>query len=283
MKIIDLHTHSNKSDGSMTPTELILHAKACGLSAIALTDHDTADGICEARAAAQKADIEFIAGIEFAAYYKEKEIHIVGLFIDETNEAFAAATKQMAEERNERNLRIIQQMQAAGIDISAEALYAEEGSGILTRANFANCLLRRGIVSSINEAFKKYLDYGKPFYVPRKKMPAGSAISHIHHAGGIAVLAHPLLYHFSDTELDTCVAALKNDGIDALESYYSRNALFDTGRLKALAAKYGLLNSGGSDFHGTYKPDIAIGRGTGNLVVPYDVLEKLKAYQSNAF
>lgn len=281
MKIIDLHTHSNQSDGSMTPSELIFHAKACGLSAIALTDHDTADGIAQARTAAKKAGIELIPGIEFAAYYKEKEIHIVGLFIDETDKAFAATIKQLAADRSERNLQIIQRMQAAGVAISPEALYAEEGHGILTRANFANCLLRRGIVRSINEAFKKYLDDGRPFYVPRKKMPAEAAIRHIHRAGGLAILAHPLLYHFDDIALERCVSALKAAGLDALESYYSRNALFDTGRMKALSAKYHLLNSGGSDFHGTYKPDIALGRGTGNLLIPYDILQQLKDYRAN--
>lgn len=283
MKIIDLHTHSNASDGSMTPKELIFHAKEAGLSAVALTDHDTADGIALAKEAAKEAGIEFIPGIEFAAYYKDREVHIVGLFIDETNREFITATQQAAADRAKRNAQMIQRMQEAGIDISLEALYAEEGDGILTRANFAACLIRRGAASSVNEAFKKYLDKGRPFYIPRKKLLPEDAIRYIHVSGGIAVLAHPLLYHFTDNELDTCMADLKSLGIDALEAYYSRNRLFDTGRMKALAKKYGLVLSGGSDFHGSYKPDIAIGRGTGNLIVPYEVLENLRAVRPSRF
>lgn len=276
MKIIDLHTHSNISDGSMTPEELIFHAKEAGLSAVALTDHDTADGIVRARKAAKKADIEFIPGIEFAAYYKDKEVHIVGLFIDETNEEFIETTRKIAEGRERRNTEMIQRMQTFGIDITLDALYAEEGGGILTRANFAACLMRRGIVNSMNEAFEKYLDIGRPFYIPRTKLLPEAVIDRIHNAGGIAILAHPLLYHFNESQLDTCVAHLKALGIDGLEAYYSRNKLFDTGQMKALAKKYQLLLSGGSDFHGSYKPDIQIGRGTGNLIVPYDILKPLK-------
>lgn len=277
MKIIDLHTHSNVSDGSMTPEDLIFHAKEAGLSAIALTDHDTTDGIAAARAAALRADIEFIPGIEFAACYKDTEVHIVGLFIDETHSAFQKAAKAAADEREKRNTQMIRRMQEAGIDITLEALYAEEGDGILTRANFAACLVRRKAAASVNEAFKKYLDKGRPFYVPRQKLLPETAVSCIHKAGGIAVLAHPLLYHFSDSALETCVTDLKAIGIDALEAYYSRNGLFDTGRMKSLAKKHGLFVSGGSDFHGSYKPDIMIGRGTGNLVIPYEVLESLKS------
>ena len=276
MKIIDLHTHSNISDGSMTPEDLVFHAKEAGLAAVALTDHDTADGIARGRKAAKAAGIEFIPGIEFAAYYNDKEVHIVGLFIDETNYEFIETTKKIAESREKRNAEMIQKMQAAGIDITLHALYAEEGGGILTRANFAACLMRRGIVASLNEAFEKYLDIGRPFYIPRNKLLPTDVIEQIHNAGGIAILAHPLLYHFDESPLDTCVANLKALGIDGLEAYYSRNKLFDTGHMKTLAKKYQLLLSGGSDFHGSYKPDIQIGRGTGNLIVPYDLLEPLK-------
>ncbi|HIT06093.1 MAG TPA: PHP domain-containing protein [Candidatus Scybalocola faecipullorum] len=276
MKTVDLHTHSNISDGSMTPEELMRHAAACGLSAVALTDHDTIGGIARARQAALQAHIEFIPGIEFAAYYKDREVHIVGLFINEQTPEFIDAVQQTAADRDARNGAMIQKMREAGIDITLEALHKEEGRGVLTRANFASCLVRRGIVSSNQEAFDKYLGKDKPFYVPRKKLKPEDAIRRIHEAGGIAVLAHPLLYHFTDTQLDQCVCDLKAMGIQALEAYYSKNGLFDTDRMKKLADKYGLYYSGGSDFHGTYKPDIEIGKGRGDLVVPYEVLEKLK-------
>lgn len=277
MKIIDLHTHSSVSDGSMTPEELIYHAKNSGLSAVALTDHDTADGIAKAQEAARKADIEFIPGVEFAAYYKDREIHIVGLFIDASNKAFIDAARQTALDRENRNAAMIEKMRDFGVDITLEALKSEEGQGILTRANFAAALVRRNVVSSIDEAFDKYLDKDKPFYIPRKKLSPKAAIERIHEAEGIAVLAHPLLYHFTESELETCVSTLKTMGIEAIEAYYSRNKMFDTSRMKQLADKYGLLYSGGSDFHGTYKPDIEIGHGCGNLCIPYEVLENLKA------
>lgn len=276
MKTIDLHTHSKISDGSMQPEELIAYAAAKGLSAVALTDHDTAAGLERAENAALSCGIEFIPGIELSAYYAEREVHIVGLFINYRNQAFLEKIHTVSHAREIRNLEMIKIMQAHGIDITSEKLKASEGKGILTRANFAAYLEKTGVVSSYQEAFDRFLEKGKPFYVPRKKLTPKDAIDAILSAGGIPVLAHPLLYKFSDDALDRCVLELKSLGIKALEVYYSRNFGTDTLRMKALADKYGLYYSGGSDFHGTYKPDIDIGTGTGSLVVPYEVLDRLK-------
>ena len=276
MKIIDLHTHSNQSDGSMSPAELIHHAKEMNLSAIALTDHDTTAGIDEAMAAAEAEQIELIPGIELSAFYKDREVHIVGLFIDHTNQEFQDNIYEVCHDRADRNLHMIRLMRQSGIDITPESLAAEEGDGVLTRANFANYLKRHGYVHSNNEAFDRYLGIGKPFYLPRKYLSPGAAIHNIKLAGGIPILAHPLLYHFNETNLERCVSEFKDMGVEGIEVYYSRNTNHDTLRVRHMADQYGLLYSGGSDFHGTYKPDIELASGTGNLCIPYDVLEKMQ-------
>ncbi len=275
MKVIDLHTHSNISDGSLTPTELIKRAISLNISAIALTDHDTTDGVAEAKKAAGN-KIEFIPGIELSAFYLDREVHIVGLWVDAQNRDFQNQISEVYLARKNRNAQMIEVMQKAGIDITFEKLTAEEGDGVLTRANFSNYLRRRGIVKSNNEAFERFLNPGRPFYIPRKHLSPEAAINAIHTAGGVAILAHPLLYHLDDTALDKCVATMKNYNIDGIEVYYSRNVGSDELHVKHLAKKYDLLYSGGSDFHGTYKPDIELATGTGHLVVPYDILEPLK-------
>lgn len=282
MKKIDLHTHSKISDGSMQPEELVAYAASHDLSAIALTDHDTAAGLDRALNAAKDYDIEVIPGIELSAWNGSVEVHIVGLFIDHHHPSFLEQIHVVSHARELRNLEMIDIMQKHGIDITSEKLAASEGSGILTRANFASYLQKIGIVKTYQEAFDKYLEKGKPFYIPRKKLTPEAAITAIKTAGGIPVLAHPLLYKYTDTELDRCVAHLKELGIEALEVYYSRNLGNDTQRMRRLADKYGLAYSGGSDFHGTYKPDIEIGTGTGNLFVCYDILKKLKALHNSS-
>ena len=222
MKTVDLHTHSNISDGSMTPEELMRHARRLRSVRRRFNRSRYDRRYCPGASGGPSAHIEFIPGIEFAAYYKDREVHIVGLFINEQTPEFIDAVQQTAADRDARNGAMIQKMREAGIDITLEALHKEEGRGVLTRANFASCLVRRGIVSSNQEAFDKYLGKDKPFYVPRKKLKPEDAIRRIHEAGGIAVLAHPLLYHFTDTQLDQCVCDLKAMGIQALEAYYSK-------------------------------------------------------------
>ncbi len=276
MKKIDLHTHSSASDGSLSPRALMSRAKEMDLAAIALTDHDTVGGIREAAEAAAALHLEFIPGIELSVSYAHREIHIVGLFIDFENPSFLAQIQTVARAREVRNREMIARMHASGIDITPEKLYAEEGGDIITRGNFANYLVNHGVVSTHREAFDKYLDRGKPFYIPRKKLTPEDAVAAIRTAGGIPVMAHPLLYKFSETELEATVAHFTEIGIRAIEAYYSRNQAGDEARVKALAKRYGLLFSGGSDFHGAAKPDIELGRGTGNLSIPYTVLEKLK-------
>lgn len=281
MKQIDLHTHSNASDGSMTPAEVIEAAKKANLKAIALTDHDTIDGIYEALEAAERFDIECIPGIELSAFYKELEIHIVGLFLNIEDEKFKKRLCDFRQIREKRNIEMIQKMQEAGIDITLEKLQETEGNSVITRAHLARYLLRIGYIHSISEAFDKYLSPGMPFFVPKTGVSSKDCIETIRENGGVAILAHPLTYKFSRAELIECIETLKSYGLQGMETYYSTFSEADHRDMKRLADIYGLLYSGGSDFHGSVKPHIHIGKGMGRLVIPYDVLEKLKKARFN--
>jgi len=276
MDRIDLHTHSFVSDGTLSPGELIKCAKEKKLKAIALTDHDTVEGIPEAKEVAEKLEIELVAGIELAAFYQETELHIVGLDIDYTNKRLLDALYMIQNSRTIRNQEMIAQMAAAGIDISMEQLTALEGDAILTRMNFANYLVHVGFTVSPDEAFAKYIGKGCPFYIPRKKITPGDAIELILSAGGIPILAHPLLYHFNQIQLAKIVKYLAESKLEGIEVYYPMNHGFDEIRMKSLADKYHLKYSGGSDYHGANKPHIDLGSGRGNLSIPYRVLEKLR-------
>ena len=276
---VDLHTHSNVSDGSMSPAELVRHAIDSGLQVLALTDHDTIDGLSEAIAAAKGTNLTLVSGVELAAWYDKKvELHIVGLFVDHEDDVFKKAMKDMQEVRESRNERMVDLMQRGGIDITLEQLTREEGDGILTRANFAAYLKNHGYVGSINEAFDRYLDNGKPFYIPRETLSPDRAIQLILGAGGIPILAHPMLYKIGGETREKIIRELIEMGLLGMETYYSMNTPSDTQYCLELARRYNLLRSGGSDYHGTYKPHIEIGKGRGRLYIPMDDFRKLQAF-----
>ena len=276
MKRIDLHTHSTASDGSCTPTEVMEAAVNAGLAAVALTDHDTMQGVPEAMEAAEKLDIECIPGIELSAVYGDREVHIVGLFLDPRNSVLAKRLDSFRQIRKQRNLRMIEKMQAAGVDITMEKVRDLEGDAVITRANLARYLVHVGYAVSIKEVFDKYLSPGLPFYVPKTGVTPEDAVRAIRDGGGTAILAHPLLYDFTPAQLDTCIELLKNYGLQGIETYYSTYSPADERNMKRLADRHGLLWSGGSDFLGSVKPHIQIGKGMGHLVIPYDILDKLR-------
>ncbi len=279
---IDLHVHSNCSDGTLTPTEVVQEAMKKELRAFALTDHDTVKGIAEAKAAALSLketagyDLELIPGVEISAGYGKSDIHILGLFIDENNAHLKEVLSGVEQAREERNKKMAENLAAIGLPISIEALYREFPNAILTRAHFAEYLYKVGAVKEIKDAFKKYLSADGPYYVLRKYMSPEEAISLIKEAGGIPVLAHPLIYHLSEFQLKELITSLKNAGLMGLEVIHSTNVNNDESYLRGLASKYQLVPTGGSDFHGNVKPDIQMGTGRGNLFVPYSYLEKLK-------
>lgn len=279
---IDLHVHSNASDGTFSPSELVNEAKNAGLAAFALTDHDTVSGIAKAKEAAKEAGIELIPGVELSTHYKEKEVHVVGLFIDETNPRLLEHLERFRDNRKNRNQRMYQKLREEGFEISKELLQDMFPDAVLTRAHVARFLMEKGYIKSIPEAFEKYIGEGCRCYVPREKISPENAIRLIHSAGGKAILAHPALYHMSDQEmrelLDNCTAC----GLDGIEAVYSTYQPDDERYIRKLATEYGLKISGGSDFHGSNKPHIRLGRGTGRLYVPYELLKKLAKEATSA-
>lgn len=276
MNIVDLHVHSNKSDGSFTPSALVDYAIEKGLSAFALTDHDTIDGLDEAIAAAKGRPIEVIPGIEFSTEYEGKDIHIVGLYIDYKGELFSKQIQAFVDSRIERNRKMCANLQTAGIDISFEALTEAFPGAVITRAHYGKFLLDHGYVKNMPQAFDKYLGDNTPYFVPREKVTPMQAVNLILDAGGIPVLAHPTLYHMSDRRLELLLSRLKESGLMAMECIYSTYSPAEERHMRKLAIKYDLLISGGSDFHGTTKPKLDLATGYGSLVVPEEILLHLK-------
>lgn len=281
MQYIDLHVHSDCSDGTFSPEELVQLALDNELVAFSLTDHDTVDGVGRALAAAESRPISVIPGVELSCEYvvspeRKKEIHILGYNIDYTLPELREALVRVAEERDNRNRKMCENLHGAGFPIDYEALTERFGSTILTRAHFARFLLEQGAIPSIDAAFKKILAEDGPYFVPRRYLTPEEGISLIKKAGGKPVLAHPLLYKFSVTQLHDLITELKGYGLVGIEAMYSRNRGNDEAFVRKLARDFDLFITGGTDFHGANKPDLEIGRGEGNLRVPVMLLENLK-------
>lgn len=287
MKPVDLHTHSTKSDGSYTPTELVDYAIAKGLSAVALTDHDTIDGLEEAvlhaRTLARSGhpSIEVVPGIEFSTEYEKKDVHIVGLYISYDAPSFQAKLQEFVNSRINRNIKMCRNLQSAGIDITFDKLQARNPGAVITRAHYAAYLYEDGYVKSRQDAFSQYLGDHTKYFVPREKVTPVQAVSLILKAGGIPILAHPPLYHMGQDRLDLLVSTLKDAGLMGIEALYCSYSNQDERDMRRLAAKYDLLLSGGSDFHGVNKPGLDLGTGYGRLFVPEEFLDKIKTAKHN--
>lgn len=281
-RLIDLHVHSTESDGTLTPDEVVRAAGAAGLSAIALTDHDTSSGVAKAAETAASLGIELIAGIELSTEYplpgsdRGKEVHIVGLFIDPDHPALLEKTREFRECRNLRNEKIVAALQKEGFSITMDELAAANPDSVITRANIARFLYQTGQIKSVQKAFEKYIGDGCRCYVGRFKIAPTEAVELIHEAGGVAILAHPLLYHLEPAVLQQLIDDTKHAGLDGIEAVYSTYTAADEQYVKRLAGENGLLVSGGSDFHGANKPSIQIGSGRGNLRIPYEILDDLR-------
>ncbi|MDE6014940.1 MAG: Cof-type HAD-IIB family hydrolase [Acetatifactor sp.] len=289
---VDLHVHSTCSDGTLSPTQLVDYAMEKHLLAFALTDHDTVQGLPEALAHAaqlreqyrQNGDTsgactvpEIIPGVELSTEYHGRDIHVVGLFIDPQNQKFQTYLTQFIESRDLRNQKMCARLRDAGIDISCEALVAEFPNSVITRAHYAKYLLNHGYIKSMKEAFERYVGDHCPCYVPREKVTPAQAVEMILEADGVPVLAHPLLYGMGADALDALVAELKAVGLMGIEALYSTYSPADERQVRALAAKYHLLISGGSDFHGANKPGLDLAVGYGGLCVPASVLEDIRS------
>ena len=281
MKNIDLHTHTTASDGTCSPSELIELALQKQLAAVAITDHDTTAGIEEAMQLGKDKDIEVIPGIEISSEYGNLEIHIVGLFINPKDEDLLSWLKELRFHRDERNLEMLAKLNGLGIKLTFNELEETSCGGTITRAHFAALMMKRGYVNSTNEAFDRYIGSGCKAYVPRKLPSCQKSIEMIRSCGGIAVMAHPLLYKVSRATLYKIAAELKKSHLTGIEAYYSTHSPAETNYVINLAQNIGLLLSGGSDFHGANKKGLDLGTGYGKLTVPYEILEKLKGALQN--
>ena len=287
MKAVDLHVHSNRSDGTFTPSQLVDYAIEKELAAFALTDHDTTAGLEEAIRYADKLRAEnenvpeVIPGIELSTEYCGKDVHIVGLYIDYTLKSFNEQLEDFVASRDVRNEKICTLLQEKGIDITYEKLLDEFSNCVITRAHYGKYLLNHGYVKSMIEAFDRYIGDHAPCYVPREKITPQQGISMILSAGGIPILAHPILYHLSDARLDELVATLKEAGLMGIEAIYTTYSPGEERQIRMLAKKYDLLISGGSDFHGSIKPKTDLRVGHGKLFVPEEVLNHIKWAHKN--
>lgn len=280
MKKVDLHTHSIYSDGTFSPKEIVEYAVKKGLSAIALTDHDTLEGLNEAVSWGERYGIEVIRGIEISADYEGTEVHIVGLFVTDESYELNNALNILRESRVIRNREMVQRLNDIGVAIDYDNVVKRAGGGLVTRAHIAGELINKGYASYNGEAFEKYIGKGGPAYVKRQVLSWKETLRLINSSGGISTLAHPLLYKMSQRRLEEVLNSLVKGGLSGIEAYYSTHTPSDVNYIKELAAKYKLKLSGGSDFHGKNKPKIDLGSGYGKLEVPYTVLEGLKKEHS---
>lgn len=274
-RLIDLHTHSKYSDGSMAPAELVRHAKESGLAAISLTDHDGIDGVAEALAEGTRIGLEVVPGVELSAK-SDTETHILGYFIDINAPVLVDTIKRVQEMRVMRNFDTCSRLQENGFDITIEDAQKFAGTGMLARAHFAKAMVEKGYVGSVKEAFDKYLSTGKPCYSSMQLLTAAECIKLINTAGGLAFLAHLHLTKMPDDELVSFLKELKNAGLAGVEGYYTEYTPKMQDKYQKTAKDLGLLICGGTDFHGAMKPHIAIGKGLGNMEIPYSILEDIK-------
>lgn len=286
MKICDLHTHSNYSDGSLPPAELVRMAEYKGLSALALTDHNTAAGLPEFMKAGESSKVITVAGCEFSTEYtlcaddgesRVQELHIVGLFFDES--VWGSVEEYVSEHMKNKkisNQNMIKRLQDAGYDITYDEVSAITDAGEFNRAHIARILCRKGYIERPADAFEELLKEGCGFYIPPKRPDVFETIKFIKKNGAVSVLAHPFL-ELSADELRCFLRAAKPAGLDAIETNYSK---FDDEIIKqacAIAGEMELARSGGSDFHGDAKPDVEMGTGRGSLEVPFDYYEDLRS------
>ncbi len=275
--LVDLHVHTTASDGVYTPGEMVRHAAESGLRAVAITDHDTAAGVAEAVRAAETFGIEVVPGVEISAEFEDGACHVLGYFIDPAHGPLRAALAEAREGRDRRNREVLERLRGLGIELAMDDVRARAHGGSVTRAHFAAAMLEKRYVRSWDEAFERYLGRGKPAYVYRERIEPEAAIGVVHGAGGLAVLAHPRQLNRPAAEVERFVEHLAGAGLDGLETQSPDHSAAYARRYRALAARLGLVEAGGTDWHGRADSDIRLGVGTGAIRVPYAVVDAMKA------
>ena len=270
---VDLHIHTIYSDGTDSPGEVVARAKAMGLGAVAITDHDTLEGIEPALAAGRRHNLEIVPGVELGADYHGQEVHILGYLIDVQNRDFLARLSSIRSERELRMENMVKKLREFGIPVDLNRVRSISGDGSMGRPHLAAALLETGLVKTISEAFDRYIGYGQPAYVPRSKLTPVEAIRMIRACGGVAVLAHPGL-HSVQAPLEDLIIA----GLAGLETHHPGHNRELTNYYERLAKEKGLIATGGSDYHG---PGRLAENRLGLATVPYKVIEAIKAKKLN--
>jgi 3',5'-nucleoside bisphosphate phosphatase len=274
MSQIDLHTHSTASDGTYTPFELVRLARNIGLKAIALTDHDTTKGLNDALSASRELGVEVIPGCELSVQYKGL-MHILGLWVIPDAPALNEALLELRAKRNARNEIMIEKLRKAGLDVTYEEIKRLAGDAAIGRPHICRVLMNKGAVSSVQEAFDRFLGPNGKAYVPKEKFDPERAISMLKNEQATVILAHPFSMSLQENELKKELIRLKDLGLDGVEVFYPEHTKDQTSLYSSLCNELDLLPSGGSDFHGSIKPHIRLGKGTGNLNLPYSLVEAM--------
>ncbi|MHC4884119.1 MAG: PHP domain-containing protein [Planctomycetota bacterium] len=268
-RTVDLHTHSNCSDGTLSPAELVEEAVWSGLTALAITDHDSVSGVPEAVAKGQELSIEVIAGVEISCEFDGKECHILGYFIDDL-ECMSIALTNVVKMRHERMREMVRRVNEVGLDLSYEDVKAQAQGNAIGRPHLARVMKAKGYVKTIGQAFERFIGDGCSACVEKKRLATDEAIDAIHASGGMAFLAHPAI-----NDMHENLSILEEQGLDGLEAYYSTHSPDQVKTFLNLAEQHNLLVTGGSDFHGPEVP----GRGLGNPAVSYEVLERIRRHR----
>lgn len=272
---VDLHLHSVFSDGTATPEEIVAAAEDIGLTGIALTDHDTLAGIPRAAVAADGAAIRFIGGTELSVEWRHQTMHLLVYFLDPVPGPLQDRLEAIREARSERNLRIVSLLCGLGLEISIEEVHAEAGAGVVGRPHFAGVMISKGYVQSVAEAFDRYLAAGRPAYAPREKLTAEAAIGLARESKAVPVIAHPHTIGLRAAEYAVGFQQLVSIGLGGIESHYGEYSAEMRTQLAEICNGLGIVATGGSDFHGRYKPHLQLGIGRGDLRVPDEVFDQL--------
>jgi 3',5'-nucleoside bisphosphate phosphatase len=277
--LIDLHSHTNQSDGTCSPAQLVDDAVRVGVTTLAITDHDTLAGYDQALDAAAAAGLELVCGIELSTKLRGHSVHLLGYFLNPNGLAdFRKWVLDLQASRRERNVRLAARLRELGFDITIEEAEAR-GRGMTGRPHFAQIMLQKGYVSNIREAFDKYLDESAIGYVYRREPQFAESVQWIRNAGGIASLAHPVRVK---DDVPALMPELRDAGLNAIEVYHSDHDAEHTTLYQGLATQYGMLVTGGSDYHGAVTPGVTLGSGLhGNLHIPEDLVERLRGSRTS--
>jgi predicted metal-dependent phosphoesterase TrpH len=283
MGYVDLHLHTTASDGVLSPSGVVRYAKAKGLQAIAITDHDTIEGCEEGLSEGERIGFEVIPGIEISAEYSSGSMHILGFFLDIHHPLLNERLEYLQKARAERNPKMVARLNQLGIEVTYEEVLKASGGGQVGRPHFANVLLEKKVVKSFQEAFDRFLKKGAPAYVDKFRFTSKEALHFINEAGGVAVLAHPNTLGVNGySELEKLIVRLADEGLKGIEVYYPEHSAVEVAQYKTLADRYSLVSTGGTDYHGIEKNELDIGVGRGEMKLPYSIVEKIKAVRNRS-